>query len=108
MHASGLAQASRGLQTSLRSWLTSVVLRWGLLLPLAAQEPKREPSGEVHFALHITIWTASPDGLVYEFQRRLGLTFHNGALSRKVSIFSAATRDASCARVNCDGRLTEP
>ena len=110
-----------GLQTSLRLWLTSVVLLWGLLLPLAAQEPTREPSGEVRFALHITIaptwfdpgealssntpylmlylvhdalvkpmpgqrmapslaesWTESPDGLVYEFQLRQGLTFHNG------------------------------
>jgi hypothetical protein len=43
-----------GLQTSLRLWLTSVVLLCSLLLPLAAQEPKREPSGEVRFALHIT------------------------------------------------------
>ena len=40
-----------GLQTSLSPWLTSVVLLWGLLLPLAAQEPKREPSGEVCFAM---------------------------------------------------------
>ena len=44
-----------GPQTSIRPWLASVVLLWGLLLPLAAQEPKREPSGEVRFAIHITI-----------------------------------------------------
>src|SRR5262249_25574798 len=44
-----------GLQTSIRLWLTSVVLLWGLRLPVAAQEPQREPSGEVRFALHITL-----------------------------------------------------
>ena len=44
-----------GLQTSLCLWLTSVVLLWGLLLPLVAQEPTRAPSGEVRFAIHITL-----------------------------------------------------
>ena len=104
-----------------RRLLASWFVLWGLLLPLAAQEPSREPTGEVRFAMHITLaptwfdpgealssntpylmlylvhdalvkpmpgqrmapclaesWTESPDGLVYEFKLRQGLTFHNG------------------------------
>jgi peptide/nickel transport system substrate-binding protein len=104
-----------------RLLLTGWFLCWGLLGSLPAQEPQREPTGEIRFAIHITMaptwfdpgealssntpylmlylvhdalvkpmpgqrmapclaesWSESPDGLVYEFKLRQGLTFHNG------------------------------
>ncbi|MGE3536151.1 MAG: ABC transporter substrate-binding protein [Candidatus Tectimicrobiota bacterium] len=103
--------------------LCAIALLWlaSLSQPLGATAAQTEPSGEVRFAIHITLapswfdpaetpssntpylvlyllhdalvkpmpgqrmapslaesWTESPDGLVYEFKLREGLTFHNG------------------------------